>query len=146
MQLEDKIVLYIVPKIINSNTHNFRSYFRKEQNSLAKDVYMLKPILLGDYDLTRYKIHKICKTDTILEKYINSDLFLHWSHVFNNLNITQINNFSNDIKQRLQFILKKDENTLSINFEQIVEENFIEYKSFYKLKSLKRVKFDLQKL
>lgn len=148
MQLEDKIVLYVVPKIINSNNNlsSIRSCFQKERKSLGKDVFMLKPILVGDYDLTRYKLYKFCKSDKLLEKYINSELFLHYTNSFNNLNILHMNNFSNDIKQRLQFILKKYETKLLFNFDQIVNENLIEYKSFYTVKSIKHVKFDLKKL
>ena len=120
MNLEDKIVLYIVPKIINSNNHNFRSYFRKEQNSLARDVYMLQPILIGDYDLSRYKLHKICKEDTVLEIYKNSELFLHYSNVFNDLNITKLNDFSNDIKNRLKFVLKFCRENIKNRFRLLV--------------------------
>lgn len=145
MLLEDKIVFYVVPKFINSNnkSNNFRSYFRTEQNCLAKDVFMLKPLLIGDYDLSRYKLNKICKDDTLLKEYINSDLFFHYTYKFDHLDVALMNNFSNDIKKRLQFILKKYETDLSIDFEQIVNDNFIEYKSFYKLRCVKRVKFDL---
>jgi hypothetical protein len=148
MYLEDKIVLYVVPKIINSNNklNSIKSCFQKEQKSLAKDVFMLKPVLVGEYDLSRYKLYKFCKSDKLLEKYINSELFLHYTNSFNNLNISHMNNFSNDIKQRLQFILKKYETKLILNFEQIIHENLIEYKSFYVVKRIKHVKFDMLSL
>lgn len=145
MQLEDKIILYVVPKIINSNNHNnsanIRSHFKKEQNSLASNVFMLKPILIGDYELSRYKIYKICKDDSVLNSFLNSEIFLHWSNTFDKLDLDEINNFSKDIKKRLQFIFKKYEIKKISYFEDIVNENFIEYKSFYKIKSVKNVKF-----
>lgn len=147
MQLEDKIVLYVVPKIINSNNSNnsanIRSHFKKEQDSLASNVYMLKPILIGDYELSRYKIHKLCKDDIVLKIFMNSELFLHWNGLFDSLDLIKLNNFSDDIKKRLRFVLEKYEIKKISYFQDIVNANFIEYKSFYKLKSIKNVKFKL---
>lgn len=148
MQLENEIILYIVPKFINTNSPNvltnIRSHFKNEQNSLATDVHMLKPILVGEYELSRSKIHKLCKEDSLIKQFLDTDLFFHFTNKFNDLNTIQINNFSNDIKKRLQFVLTKYENNLLLDFKEIVDQNFVEYKSFYKVKSIKRVNFDLK--
>lgn len=99
--------LYVVIKTMNS-IKPLRQALKKEQNALAREVKMLKPILVGEYDLNRHEVYKHCKNDTILSKDLDNKMFLHWAYKSDKCSIDTFYSYLLDIKLRIQLILKKE--------------------------------------
>ncbi len=132
MLLEDHkngFVLYVVPKIIKS-VATLRINLKKERDCLSRDTKMLVPVLVGEYNITRFKLAKICKDDIILKKNINQNLFNHWTFdsIPNNTNIFY--EIIKDIQMRLQFVMKPMEMNGPFGFERHLQRNLTIYKGF----------------
>lgn len=121
--------LYVVPKVIKS-IKNVRANLKKEEKSISKNTKMLIPILVGEYNINRYELSKLCKNDAILKININSVLFTFWS--FNKIKC-DVNSFYQqiyDIQLRLQLVLKKTEMNYPLGFDKLLKKNIINYKGF----------------
>lgn len=122
-------VLYIVPKVIKS-VSTLRINLKKEKQSLAQHTQMLMPVLVGEYDLTRFALSKLCREDTILQKDMNQNLFTHWEFKDKPFDVNVFNNLMMDIQLRLQFIMKPREMNGPLGFDKLLDKNLINYKGF----------------
>lgn len=122
-------ILYIVPKVIKS-VATLRINLKKEKKCLAQHTQMLMPVLVGEYDLTRFALAKLCREDTILQKNINQNLFTHWEFKDKPFDVNVFNNIMIDIQLRLQFIMKPREMNGPLGFDNLLNKNLINYKGF----------------
>lgn len=132
MVLDDSkqgFVLYIVPKIIKS-TATLRINLKKEKNCLSQNTQMLRPLLVGDYNITRFALAKLCKEDIILKTDMDQNIFTHWSFKDKPFDIKVFNDIMTDIQLRLQFIMKPVEMNCPLGFDKLLEKNLIYYKGF----------------
>ncbi len=125
--------LYVVPKVIKS-IKNVRANLKKEEKSISKNTKMLIPILVGEYNINRYELSKLCKNDTILKNNINSVLFTFWSFDKIKCDINSFYQKIYDIQLRLQFVLKKVEMNYPLGFDTFLKKNLIIHKGFIKVR------------
>ena len=125
--------LYVVPKVIKS-IKNVRANLKKEEKSISKNTKMLIPILVGEYNINRYELSKLCKNDTILKNNINSVLFTFWSFDKIKCDINSFYQKIYDIQLRLQFVLKKVEMNYPLGFDTFLKKNLIIHKGFSKVR------------
>jgi hypothetical protein len=132
MPTDENHHLYIVIKTIN-NIKSIRATLKKEQNCLARSVKMIKPVLVGEYDLNRHDVYNHCKEDVLLSKDLNTKLFVNWLFIIEKQNKCAIKTFYDhllDIKMRLQFVLKKREMNYPLYFDDMLSKNIIEKNGF----------------
>ena len=133
--------LYVVPKVIKS-IKNVRANLKKEEKSLSRDTKMLMPVLVGEFNINRYDLNKICKEDTILKNNINSMIFTFWSFDKITCDINSFYQKIYDIQMRLQLILKKVEMNYPLGFDKFLRKNIINHRGFVKVRKYQSIEED----
>ena len=136
MPVNDGFVLYIVPKVIKS-TKTLRVNIKREQDSLANSVTMLRPLLVGDYSATRADIKRIIKTDTILKVKLNPCLFNHWTENNVSYSSEELDSIMGQYMLRLKFILSRYELKPPLGWDALLDSNLIKDRGFVKYRKLK---------
>lgn len=136
MPVNDGFVLYIVPKIINS-TKTLRVNIKREQESLAISVNMLRPLLVGDYSATRTEIKRIFKNDAILKVKLNPCLFNHWTERNIPFDAEELEVLMSQYMLRLKFILSRYEMNPPLGWDAMLDSNLVKDRGFVKYRKLK---------
>jgi hypothetical protein len=132
----NEINLYVVPKLI-LDERQLKPLLSREWKCTHSEIKYEKPILVGNYNIKRSDCNKIIKSDILINNNFDCNIFPHWS--FKNIHTNKnksINNLSEDINLRLQFILKPYEMNNFIGWDKAMNKYLAKQNNFYIIRKI----------